>query len=84
VAKPAQVDLFAPSIRNTFKDNIFSQNSQILTADWQCPNYIQDFDSSNLADEQPIYYWIDRQDQTVPKTQAGLHYLIAHASYLKT
>lgn len=55
------------SIHNVFRNNSFSRNNRIFyNPGGTLPEYIQDVDTSNLADEKPIYYWINKQDMTVP------------------
>jgi len=59
------------SIHNVFKNNSFSQNNRLLdNPGWSASTWVQDMDGSNLADGKPIYYWINKQDMTVP-TDAG-------------
>jgi parallel beta-helix repeat protein len=55
------------SSHNVFKNNSFSKNNRVFyNPRWPFPEYIQDMDTSNLADGKPIYYWINKQDMTVP------------------
>jgi parallel beta-helix repeat protein len=55
------------SSHNVFKNNSFSKNTRIFyNPGWSFPEQIQDVDSSNLADGKPIYYWVNKQDMTVP------------------
>ncbi len=62
---------FKDSTHNVFRNNSFSENSHVFyAASSSFQEYIQDVDSSNLANGKPIYYWINKQDLTVP-TDAG-------------
>ncbi len=62
---------FEQSSHNVLRDNSFSKNKRIFYNSWSAfPNYVQDIDNSNLAEGKPIYYWINKQDMTVP-TDAG-------------
>lgn len=55
------------SCRNTFRDNCFSEVSELFyNPNWLYPENIQDVDSSNLINGKPIYYWINKQNQAIP------------------
>jgi len=59
------------STHNVFRNNSFSENTHVFyAASSSFQEYIQDVDISNLANGKPIYYWIDKEDLTVP-TDAG-------------
>ena len=53
---------------NVFKNNIFNDNQFSLFDDCTSPN---DIDTSNLVNGKPVYYWVNKQDLTVP-SDAGL------------
>jgi len=53
---------------NVFKNNLFNDNQFSLFDDCGSPN---DIDTSNLVNGKPVYYWVNKQDLTVP-ADAGL------------
>jgi len=62
---------FKDSAHNIFRNNSFTENSHVFFMSGSpFQEYIQDVDSSNLANGKPICYWINKQDLTVP-TDAG-------------
>lgn len=55
------------SSRNVFRANSFSEVKQVFSnAKWLYPENVQDVDNSNLVNGKPTYYWINKQDMTVP------------------
>jgi parallel beta-helix repeat protein len=48
---------------NIFKKNQLGQNTYNF---WEANEYANDVDSSNTINDKPIYYWINRRNQTVP------------------
>ena len=59
--------LHGSSSRNTLRENAASDNNYnlgIFTA--SASGYLQDIDASNTVNGKPVYYWTDRQDNTVP------------------
>src|SRR3990170_5926847 len=68
---------FGASTNNTFRNNQFSQNSiTTLSLTFLSASSSQDFDNSNLVDGKPIYFWMNKQDLTVP-LDAGLAVLVS-------
>src|SRR3972149_3474665 len=68
---------FGASTNNTFRNNQFSQNSILtLNLNFLSTSSSQDFDNSNLVDGKPIYFWMNKQDLTVP-LDAGLTVLVS-------
>ncbi|NLE04584.1 MAG: hypothetical protein GX638_07265, partial [Crenarchaeota archaeon] len=62
---------FEQSSRNVLRSNNFSKNNRIFNNDWSSfPNYVQDINDSNFINGKPIYYWINKQDTSIP-TNAG-------------
>jgi parallel beta-helix repeat protein len=58
---------FEDSSHNVFRNNSFTENSHVFYMSGSpFQEYIQDVDSSNLANGKPICYWINKQDLTVP------------------
>lgn len=62
---------FKDSTHNVFTNNIFDKNNRVFfTSSSSFQEYIQDVDNTNLVNGKPIYYWINKQDLSVP-TDAG-------------
>jgi parallel beta-helix repeat protein len=59
---------FEQSSHNTLRNNNFeSHNGETLHNSWTTlPDYVQDIDTSNTVCGKPMYYWINRQNATVP------------------
>ena len=58
---------FKDSTHNVFRNNSFTENSHVFSMSGSpFQEYIQDVDSSNLANGKPICYWINKQDLAVP------------------
>jgi parallel beta-helix repeat protein len=66
--------LFTTSTFNTLRNNTMFDNKKAFHIDHghytdvsrEIPYFINDVDSSNTIDGKPMYYWIDKQDKTVP------------------
>jgi parallel beta-helix repeat protein len=58
--------IYLASLFNTLRENKMIGN----TLNFGVAELIQDIDESNTVDGNPIYYWIDQQDKTVP-SEAG-------------
>jgi parallel beta-helix repeat protein len=59
--------LYGSSSSNTLRHNDVSNNSYnlgVFTA--VASGYFQDIDYSNTVNGKPVYYWVNRQDMTVP------------------
>ena len=63
------------SCHNTFRNNVFSDNTYGLYVSGSSSDFFQDIDDSNSLDGKPIYYWVNRNDLTVP-SDAGCVALI--------
>jgi parallel beta-helix repeat protein len=59
-----------PSPNNTFRNNQFTNNKHSFWVLWtetvELTHYINDIDTSNTIDGNPIIYWINEHDKTVP------------------
>ena len=52
---------------NTLRDNVMAANRyNFFVGFFWLTNYIHDIDTSNIVDGKPIYYWINRFNETVP------------------
>jgi len=57
----------SPSTGNTLRNNVISGNKHsFLVHHIWLSGYIHDVDTSNTVDGKPIYYWINRRDESVP------------------
>jgi len=55
------------SCRNTFRNNVFSANTySVYVSGYLLTDFLQDIDETNIAEGKPIYYWVNREDLTVP------------------
>ncbi len=55
------------SSSNTFVNNRMSENGHNFGIDGYSPtHYIQNIDTSNTVDGNPIYYWVDQKDRQIP------------------
>jgi len=55
------------SCRNTFKNNVFSANTyNIYISGHLLTDFLQDIDETNNVEGKPVYYWVNREDLTVP------------------
>jgi parallel beta-helix repeat protein len=75
--------LLSASSNNTLKNNNIGwhdYNFGVEASDWNQPTqFIHNVDSSNTVDGKPIYYWINRQNMTVP-SNAGYVALVNSAN----
>jgi parallel beta-helix repeat protein len=57
----------SPSTGNTLRNNVITgyKHSFLVYHIW-LSGYIHDVDTSNTVDGKPIYYWINRHDESVP------------------
>jgi parallel beta-helix repeat protein len=59
---------------NTLTNNMMSGNNYNFMVGglvFNCSDFIQNIDNSNLVDGKPIYYWLEQKDQQIPE-EAGL------------
>ena len=55
------------SSNNTLAGNIMTNNVYNFVVDgWALSDFVNDVDTSNTVDGKPVYYWVNRQDMTVP------------------
>ena len=55
------------STRNTFRNNNITNNSlSFEISGSEAAVYFNDVDASNMIDEKPIGYWVNRSYETVP------------------
>jgi parallel beta-helix repeat protein len=62
------------SSNNTLTNNAMSGNNNNFMVGglfFNCADFIQNIDNSNLVDGKPIYYWLEQKDQQIPE-EAGL------------
>ena len=60
--------LLEDSSGNTLSGNHMSQNAQNFQVDGYSPDqWINAVDSTNTIEGQPLYYWVQQQNQTIPK-----------------
>jgi parallel beta-helix repeat protein len=67
------------SSNNRLAGNIMANNTYNLWVPWEgggsLSDYVNNVDTSNTVDGKPVYYWIDKQDMTVP-SDAGCVILV--------
>jgi len=60
---------YHPSTGNTLRNNVMTGNKHgflVYSHFHYMSGYINDVDTSNTVDGKPIYYWINRHDESVP------------------
>jgi parallel beta-helix repeat protein len=60
---------YHPSTGNTLRNNVMTDNKHsflVYSHFMSRSGYINDVDTSNIVDGKPIYYWINRCNETIP------------------
>ncbi len=71
-----------PSNRNVLRDNNMTENQlnfHVTSYDFQ--GFINDVDTSNTVDGKPIYYWMSKINQTVPKDAGTV--ILVNCAYIR-